>query len=70
MIVQCCVCRKIREAEEWVEPSGTPYSPGEVSHGYCPPCAAQAFAELSTALEALEQAHAAMNADNKFRKAS
>lgn len=45
MTVQCCVCKKIR-----VSPSIWKISEEEiheeVSHGYCEPCAAKAFAEI------------------------
>ncbi|MFA6593969.1 MAG: hypothetical protein WCT16_01800 [Candidatus Buchananbacteria bacterium] len=41
MIAQCCVCHKVRlSGNVWV---GQFIPPGEqVSHGYCPECAAQA----------------------------
>ncbi len=45
MIVQCCVCRKIRQDGGWVEPKKW-LDPENVSHGYCPACAAEAFAEI------------------------
>lgn len=47
MIVQCCVCEKVREDGHWfvlanpVDPHTT-----AVSHGYCPICADEAFGEL------------------------
>ena len=45
MIVQCCVCKKIRQDGGWVEPKKW-LDPENVSHGYCPACAAEAFAEI------------------------
>lgn len=49
MITQCCVCHKIRQGDEtskiWVDPPANLDSE-ELSHGYCPPCAQKAFAEL------------------------
>ena len=46
MIVQCCVCRKYRENERWIEtpPISDPACP--VSHTYCPPCAERLFEEI------------------------
>ncbi|MFA5125267.1 MAG: hypothetical protein WC473_05615 [Patescibacteria group bacterium] len=45
MIVQCCVCRRVRlsgvSGVSWAEQA---IPPGEdVSHGYCPECAAKAY---------------------------
>ncbi|MBN2307414.1 MAG: hypothetical protein JXR94_00495 [Candidatus Hydrogenedentes bacterium] len=46
MIVQCCVCKKVRKDGHWVE-LRTPLRKGAfVSHGYCPVCAAKAFEEV------------------------
>lgn len=46
MIVQCCVCGKIRRGERWVRCSESVLEGEVVSHGYCPECAARAFEEL------------------------
>jgi len=43
MDVQCCVCKKIRVEGRWVESDA---APREVSHGYCPVCADDAFREV------------------------
>lgn len=47
MIVQCCVCEKVREDGRWFV-LATPVDHHEtlVSHGYCPECADEAFGEL------------------------
>jgi hypothetical protein len=46
MIVQCCVCKKIRIGQNWRAPAGHFAISELVSHGYCPECAAEAFAML------------------------
>ncbi len=50
MVVQCCVCKKIRENDSWVEATFY-FDPEEASHGYCPACSAQALAEIAEWLE-------------------
>ena len=47
MIVQCCVCEKVRKENQWFV-TAKPVDPHEtaVSHGYCPACADKAFGEL------------------------
>ena len=47
MKVQCCVCKKVREGGQWDYPAQALPSELEVSHGYCPECAAEAFAQLT-----------------------
>ena len=55
MRVQCCVCKKLREGHQWVEPD-VPIRPDEdVSHGYCPICAAHAFAQIRNLTTVREQ---------------
>ena len=46
MVVQCCVCKKIRIDGVWraSDPSAPRFE--EVSHGYCPSCADDAFREV------------------------
>ena len=47
MVVQCCVCQRVRHENEWVAPTkAVAESRESVSHGYCPRCAAEAFAEI------------------------
>ena len=46
IVVQCCVCMKIRRGDVWVKPHPHILSDGYVSHGYCPTCAAEAFAQI------------------------
>ena len=51
MTVQCCVCRKIRVGKDrWVLGEIPAEDRMNVSHGYCPACAAKAFAEVRRAL--------------------
>jgi len=45
MVVQCCLCRQVRKGKQWEEPVQGDLA-GAVSHGYCPVCAAKAFAEI------------------------
>lgn len=49
MQVQCCVCKKVRAGSQWVTPAAGSLKREPVSHGYCPACAAKAFAELDAA---------------------
>ena len=45
MVVQCCVCKKVRrQSGEWA--AFAPPTPSETSHGYCPRCAEIALAEI------------------------
>lgn len=46
MVVQCCVCKKIRVDGEWRETDADRPNPAEASHGYCPNCADDAFREV------------------------
>ncbi len=46
MVVQCCVCRKVRVAGRWVSGEELVREQSGISHGYCPPCAAVAFEEI------------------------
>ena len=46
MIIQCCLCRQVRSGKEWVVPEASDLTDPHVSHGYCPACAARAFAEI------------------------
>lgn len=47
MITQCCVCRKIRSGEQWLPPDQKLDSNAQVSHGFCPDCAADAELEVA-----------------------
>jgi hypothetical protein len=52
MIVECCVCHRIRKEQTWLRRVKTApeAAAGEsVSHGYCPACARKAFAEIRRA---------------------
>lgn len=46
MVVQCCVCKKVRTDGVWQvsDPAAPRFE--EVSHGYCPACADDAFREV------------------------
>ena len=46
MVIQCCVCRKIRQGTSWVAAQQTPQNRNEVSHSYCPECAKRAIEEI------------------------
>ena len=54
MIVQCCVCKQVRNEKGWVPPDRQA-SVKDISHGYCPECAQRAF-------EAIRRYHALKNA--------
>ena len=58
MIVQCCVCEKVREGSDWFV-LGKPVDPHEtaISHGYCPTCADEAFGELYRRANARKAVH-------------
>lgn len=43
MTVQCCVCKKIRKGARWVKPQKVALVKHDISHGYCPKCAGEAF---------------------------
>lgn len=45
MVVQCCACKRIREGSAWIIPVVS-LEGEEISHGYCPVCAAKAFAQI------------------------
>jgi len=51
MVVQCCVCGKVRSGERWVRMGKGALLTGAVSHGYCPSCAHRAFAEIRRTAE-------------------
>lgn len=46
MKVQCCVCHKLREGDQWKKAQPGETSGERISHGYCPKCAAQAFQKI------------------------
>lgn len=46
MVVQCCVCKKVRMDGNWVDAQADQVRLAEVSHGYCPVCADDAFREV------------------------
>ncbi|GMU92264.1 MAG: hypothetical protein AMXMBFR4_13220 [Candidatus Hydrogenedentota bacterium] len=56
MIVQCCVCEKVREGGQWFLLSKPVQMDETISHGYCPDCAAEAFGELYRRAQAREAA--------------
>ena len=51
MVVQCCSCRQVRKGKQWEKPVQNDLA-GRVSHGYCPVCAAKAFAEIEDLMDA------------------
>jgi len=46
MVVQCCVCKKVRIDGNWHNQDPAALRSEEVSHGYCPSCADDAFREV------------------------
>ena len=46
MTVQCCLCKRVRKQQHWVDPEIDMVDMADTSHGYCPKCAAKAFAEI------------------------
>ena len=46
MVVQCCVCQKVREGEEWIAVEDPYLSMRSVSHTYCPVCKKVSLREL------------------------
>jgi len=46
MIVQCCICKHVRKGKQWVEADPIDLACEHISHGYCPVCAAKAYAEI------------------------
>lgn len=48
MIIQCCVCKKVRNKSRWIELSDTLDVEARISHGYCPKCVTEAFAEIES----------------------
>ena len=53
MIIQCCVCRKFREGERWVETEPPSEPSCRISHTYCPACAADMFEQIRKDCERL-----------------
>ncbi|MFA6228082.1 MAG: hypothetical protein WC668_02745 [Patescibacteria group bacterium] len=59
MVIQCCVCSKVRSAGTW-EVRSIP--PGEqVSHGYCPECAEKVFQGIERELAARQKKEETVN---------
>ena len=48
MTVQCCVCKRIREGGQWLEWADNSFPERNVSHTYCPLCAAGMFSTIQT----------------------
>jgi len=46
MIVQCCVCGKVRREDGAWDPADQ-HPSEKISHGYCPDCAREAFANIN-----------------------
>jgi hypothetical protein len=44
MTVQCCKCKRLRVAGEWISPGGA--VEGLVSHAYCPSCLDECRVEI------------------------
>jgi len=50
MVVQCCVCKKVRTGHGWISEKTLRELKESISHGYCPKCAAKAFKEIHAGL--------------------
>jgi hypothetical protein len=53
MTVQCCVCSRFRNMDNWV--AGQAPSRALVSHSYCPSCLKNEFAKLDKAMPSLNK---------------
>ncbi len=49
MVIQCCVCAKIRNGARWETPESTLSPKSPVTSSYCPVCADEARAEINYA---------------------
>ncbi len=49
MLVQCCECGLVRRGKTWKPANKAELERKDISHGYCPRCAAKAFAEIRRA---------------------
>jgi len=38
MIVQCCICQRVRDGEAWRPADPAELKGNNISHGYCPDC--------------------------------
>lgn len=47
IILQCCVCERVKSGEGWVHVAIASDAPGSVSHGYCPVCFEMAMASIT-----------------------
>lgn len=47
MLIQCCVCKRIRRDEIWVDSHWVDLTrENHMSHGYCPACAEAAYSNF------------------------
>ena len=46
MIIQCCMCDRVRKNDKWTALRAPMKDKYSVSHGYCPECAEKAFAKI------------------------
>ncbi len=53
MIVQCCVCGRIRRDAQWTIPSRHQLQNQQISHTYCPICAHKTLLEYRKTRSAL-----------------
>jgi len=54
MVVQCCVCKRIRVEDNWVGVANPESIARTASHGYCPTCFVEALAERRTLIGAVQ----------------
>lgn len=55
MLVQCCVCKKVRHGRDWTDAPPSLPEHELVSHGYCPECASAVYAMINCASRAPRQ---------------
>ncbi len=62
MLVQCCMCKKVRSGQswDWDLPDEQPLK-GKISHGFCPDCLALEMAKFDKLAEEVRQAAADLN---------
>ncbi len=46
MMIQCCVCGKIKDGGRWTMPDAFGADKATISHGYCPLCFNNALNEI------------------------
>ncbi|MDX9973246.1 MAG: hypothetical protein RBU21_09685 [FCB group bacterium] len=47
MVVQCCVCKRVHIEDGWETVADADLAGAAASHGYCPTCLDNAYAEFN-----------------------